>query len=287
MNADIELVGKIGVPVVVAVGLSVVAYLRGWVGTKTRPARRRLAGKFVADHGPIAGGWFGRNISGSQRQFRIEIKCAPSSTLSSQRHVSVEEVAPWARAVLGESAHPAWPGPDHVRFEAAAAGTDSEDALALVWPTGLLEAAIPIRHALDSAGLPTVDVMDLARTLATFVLTVRSGIHRSLYGRELLDRRRLDWHIAVTPAIALNGNYTLWSSLVFPERIPPRTSAGRPPTDDKGFGDLLDVDVDLSPHAVVMTFLADYIKRAGYYETTDCLADIDREVAIELRNDRS
>ncbi|MCU1400764.1 MAG: hypothetical protein JWN62_3873 [Acidimicrobiales bacterium] len=282
MTADIDVQTIVITTALTSTVLAVFAYLKGWLSRGARWVKPRLLRrKPAADHKAIGGGWSGHNAGGGLRYIRVDIKCAPAAALSSPRRLTRKATEEWATAVLGAgSMLDCWLPDEQVRYIRRDPTSPDIEGLALMWPDGLIEAMIPIPHAHNRDGQPTLAVTNIATVIKRFAVTVAAGAHRDLYGSEHRDRNRVDWYIGVGQAISTN-QYTPWAELTFPGRPPAtRAESARPPWSRAGLAadKLTDIRPDLDPNTVAVNAVKDLIEQSGYPDSDDCLADIEHTI---------
>lgn len=264
---------------IAAAATIIVGLAMGWLQRLVRRAFIVMSRAIRADHWAIKGGWFTGDL-GAQSNFLVSIKCAPSRSFRSPVRLDPEAVAVWMR-VFGDvfPSAPEYCSPTElIRYRSESEAT--REATVLIWPSGLLEAALPLPHSLDEDGQPQIALLDIARPVISVIGSIQAGAHGAMFGNGVFGRLRLDWCIGVSRALT-KESWTPWTRLLFPGRVPKGRATGmQPPMPSCGFGQerLVNLPPKSSVARILVPVLTDLIERSGYFGYEESVIDIERAI---------
>lgn len=125
----------------------------------------------------------------------------------------------------------------------------------------------------DRILLPVVDAFRPVYRLAT---AVRDGAYAGLFPRFPNRWRRLDWHVGVSPSVAVSTGRRAWDDLQFPgERPSGRAAAAVPQVPAAGYARdrLRDQRQRTRPERIVEVALRHMLAECGYDDVDAAIAD--------------
>lgn len=256
----------------------------GWLRSLLRQVGRGLTTRLRFhrdpthdDHSTIHSGWI-RVESGHWSQVHVHVRCAPSRRWDQPRRMHRDGVYRFVHRVRpGLFPHEAdYSVPDElIRFVTPDQSTNPPNtAFACVFPTGVIEVAVPIAHRATPEG-PVLAANSVSDLIAAFQREVASGAYQRIFG---VTPGRIDWFLNVSPALADDAHqYREWVDIEFPGRRPGGRALGmRPSADPRGYGRnaARSIPTNSATENVLRPLLTDFLERNGFHDLDGSVEDI-------------
>jgi hypothetical protein len=267
----------IGALVTFVVG-AVVIWLQRAVRRRVAAWRATREDERHADHTTIGGGWYYGDLVGASTDLLVCVRAAPSKRLPAPVRLDVDRIAPFVRQAFGDLFPPepevSLPT-ETVRYRRKDTGYPGVDQFVVVWPSGLIEATVPIARSVSDAGELLVALVEITQVLLPPIRAIQQG-YEQLLGLGAVIPLGLDWDIKLSRELVGQPS-TPWAGLVFPGRVPAgRGTDHRPPWPQPGFGhdQLRCVATTTAPEEILVPALVDLVEQSGYYGADQALDDL-------------
>jgi len=251
-------------------------WLRSVVRKRIAAWRSRREDERLADHTTIGSGWWFGDLVGASTELLVCVRAAPSKTLPSPVRLDVDRIGPFVRNAFGEF-FPASPEvsipTDVVRYRRKDPGVDQ---FVVVWPSGLVEATVPIPRSVSDSGELLVPLVEIARALLPVIRAIQQGGYEQILGPGAVIPLGLDWEIKLSRELVGQPS-TPWADLAFPGRVPDERGTDQgPPWPQPAFGheQLRSLATTTAPADILLPALEDLVERSGYYGTNEALDDL-------------
>lgn len=249
----------------------------GWRRIATRWEARQAERQ--PDHTVITSGSSYGDVAGTCTEFVACVRVAPSKRLPTPVQLDVSRIGPFVRSAFGDlfpSAPEVSFPTERVRYRRNGSATGGIAPYLQVWPTGLIEATVPITHTVTASGQRRIPLLEIARTLLPAIRAIQRGGYEAALGTAAVVPLGLDWEIKVSREL-VDATSTPWAALEFPGRAPNGRATGQgPPWPIPGFGhdQLLCVSTTALPEDILMPAFADFTARSGYYDAEGAMDDL-------------